>query len=346
MVLASMFFFVWHARYTRAVWRKAHKAKKENTEGKWPLWVEGVVKELFETMQPSTEDLAKSWGLPDPHLKLKLKLKRYSIYFHANLVTQFLKKKKNRNNFQPCVFSRAKNTSILGRSFRKRRRITAGWDWSKARWSCTGLGFSVDQVWINSFLIRTLMLFCTDVCDFFAGCQGETTTSSRQPFRKSCWDFGRRTRHVNWGERAGEVTQSMWMLLQTVVRDQLLTLTKTLFPCWVNFYGQAKLLRQMLLECTYMEKRRHCIVNMSLLESFFQNGQQKSVYACKSFHRNSSTFLRWALGLHLQSLQLKPLFLQSRHVWRTAFIRGFHSSHASACKVWWDMIPSKDKTSM
>ena len=124
--LQACFFFVWHARYTRAVWRKAHKAKKENTEGKWPLWVEGVVKELFETMQPSTEDLAKSWGLPDPHLKLKLKLKRYSIYFHANLVTQFLKKKKNRNNFQPCVFSRAKNTSILGRSFRKRRRITAG----------------------------------------------------------------------------------------------------------------------------------------------------------------------------------------------------------------------------
>ena len=101
-------FFVWHARYTRAVWRKAHKAKKENTEGKWPLWVEGVVKELFETMQPSTEDLAKSWGLPDPHLKLKLKLKRYSIYFHANLVTQFLKKKKIETIFNPAFFQEPK----------------------------------------------------------------------------------------------------------------------------------------------------------------------------------------------------------------------------------------------
>ena len=68
-VTCKDFIFLIAARYMRTVWRKARKAKKENSEGTWPLWVEGVVKTLFETMQPSsTDDLAKSWGLPDPHL--------------------------------------------------------------------------------------------------------------------------------------------------------------------------------------------------------------------------------------------------------------------------------------
>ena len=104
------FVFCLRARYTRAVWRKAHKAKKENSEGTWPLWVEGVVKELFETMQPSaTDDLAKSWGLPDPHLELNLR-SQTSIFSHANLVNQ-LHERGNfqyfQYNFQPCVFKKA-----------------------------------------------------------------------------------------------------------------------------------------------------------------------------------------------------------------------------------------------
>ena len=95
------------------------------------------------------------------------------------------------------------------------------------------------------------------------------------------------------GVKAQERSYGQFLFFETpksknVVREKPLTWTETPIPCLrLNLYPKAKLLRQVFLECTYMEKRGQRLIYRSI-QSFFTKEKQKS--ACMQIILSNPTF--------------------------------------------------------
>ena len=141
---------------------------------------------------------------------------------------------------------------------------------------------SASSMKIPSHFNFALWFFRTDVCFFCAGCQAETKTSSRQPFRQSYRDFGWATRPVSahWGESVGEVIRSIPTVF--VWNVQL----KKCCEREAAYFDRRTYFRSCFLNCSLTGKKRASVsLSLCSIESFL-----KLTCACMQINLNSPTF--------------------------------------------------------